>query len=164
MNVRHYELVEVANKFLSENYNLNLNIPIEFNARMTRVLGRFIFKKVGHDNVPLKIEMSIDFMKSHPKENIFDVFKHELVHYALCVMKKPFNDGQAVFENELRRLDIKRTNSFKLAGDVHKYVCDNCGSEYTRKRKLNKHARCNCSLSSQLKYLGIISVEAKARV
>ena len=101
--------------------------------------------------------MSIDFMLSHPREHIIDVFKHELVHYALCVKKMPFSDGDWHFENELKKYGISSTNSYKLRGEHHKYICCNCGKIYERKRQLSKTAFCGCSSSPNLKYQGIIN-------
>ncbi|HLO11565.1 MAG TPA: SprT-like domain-containing protein [Pseudoneobacillus sp.] len=161
MNVKHFELVNEAKGFLNTHFGLDLSVPIEFNTRMKRCLGRFLFSKKLGENVPLKIEMSVDFMQSHPREHIYDVLKHELVHYALCVMKRPFDDGHPVFEGELRKLGIKSTHSYQVAGSVHKYVCERCGKEYERKTRLNKFARCGCSIHSNLNYLGIVNLEAR---
>lgn len=164
MNIKYIELVSVAKDFLHTNYNLELKIPIEFNTRVKKAFGRFLFKenKRTNEKTPLKIEMSVDFMMSHPKDHIIDVFKHELVHYALCALGKPFADNHPIFESELKRLNVTRTHTYQYAGDLHKYSCEICGNEFKRKRRLNQFARCGCSVHSKLIYMGIINVEAKA--
>lgn len=159
MNIKHHELVEVANEFL-KNYDMELGIPIEFNSRLKRACGRFVYKKFGIDYIPYKIQMSVDFMLNHPKEHIIDVFKHELVHYALCAAGKPFNDGDKYFEDELKKYNISRTHSYQYLGDLHVYVCKNCNSTIERKRKIPKTAYCACSMGPNLEYKGIITKKA----
>lgn len=159
MNVRHFELVREANKFLMENYNTELMIPIEFNTRLKRVFGRMCYKKKNGQYIPEKIEMSVDFMQTHPKEHIIDILKHELVHYVLCEKQLPFNDGDKVFEDELKRLGVSRTHTYHYLGDVHHYECKNCGKTYERKRKLVKTAYCMCSVGPNLEYKGIVTKE-----
>lgn len=157
MNIKHYELVAEANTFLQDNYELKLEVPIVFNTRLKRALGRMVFNKSMNGNKPIKIEMSTDFIMNHPKDHIIDVLKHELVHYALCVLKKPFSDGDFYFEKELKRLGVSRTKTYKYLGQLHLYICKNCGGKFERKRKLNEHARCNCSVGPNLEYKGIIN-------
>lgn len=157
MNIKHHELVSIANEFLSENYEMKLDIPIEFNQRLKRVFARFKYLIINKENVPSKIEMSIQFIVSHDREVIIDVLKHELVHYALCAQDKPFKDGQKMFEDELKKLGIKRTQSYEVKGDVHRYLCTKCGQTYDRFKTLPKTARCNCALDSNLTYEGIVA-------
>lgn len=160
MNIKHIELVTEAKRFLKEEYDMELTVPIEFNTRLKRCLGRFRFNKVNGENVPLKIEMSVEFMKVHPKENILDVLRHELVHYALCAKGLPeahFSDGDSVFENELKRLNVSRTRHYTgKYGKLHHYTCNSCGAEFKRKRRITATARCSCSLDSKIIYNGEI--------
>lgn len=158
MNIRHYELVEIANDFL-KNYDMKLEIPIEFNTRLKKIFGRFMFVRKNGECIPVKIQMSVDFIMSHPKEHIIDVFKHELVHYALCVKGLPFDDGHLVFESELKKYGIKSTRSYQYLGEVHRYTCQNCGKVFERKRKLVKTAYCSCSRGPNLIYNGIFKKE-----
>lgn len=152
MNIKHFELTQIANDFLV-NYDMELTIPIQFNTRLKKVLGRFISsRKAG----PIKIEMSVDFIQSHPKEHIIDVFKHELVHYALCHKGLPFDDGHPVFERELLKHSIKSTHSYEYLGEVHRYTCEQCNKTFDRKRKLVKTAFCGCSKGPNLKYEGTV--------
>lgn len=163
MNIKHFELIKIADEFL-KNYDLKLEVPVEFNTRLKKILGRVLFNKVNGEFIPLKIEMSIDFMKNHPKEHIIDVFKHELVHYALCVSGLPFDDGDEVFESELKKYGIKSTNSYSYLGDLHRYTCQNCGKQIERKRRLVKTAYCGCSRGPNLIYNGIVKRELKDMV
>jgi SprT-like protein len=155
--MKHHELIEVANEFL-KNYNMTLDVPIKFNTRLKRVLGRVIIKKSNGIYRASEIQMSVDFLQNHPKENIIDVLKHELVHYVLCTQQKPFQDGHPVFEGELRKHGIKSTNFFPQYGQLHSYKCEDCGMKIERKRKLVKTAYCSCSQRmGNLKYLGAVN-------
>ena len=154
MNIKHFELVKIAEEFL-QNYNLKLDVPIEFNTRLKNILGRVLYIKKQGEHIPQKIEMSIDFIRNHPKEHITDVFKHELVHYAMCVQGLPFNDGDKHFEDELKKYGIKSTHSYSYLGELHRYTCENCGNKIERKRKLVKTAYCGCSKGPNLIYNGI---------
>jgi SprT-like protein len=154
MKVKHFELVKESEDFLKENFKLDLEIPIIFNTRLKKVFGRLIYKNLGKMCVPIKIEMSVDFMISHPRERIIDVLKHELVHYALCVQGLPFDDGHPVFENKLKELGVNSTRTYEYLGELHRYECINCRKVYERKRKLVKTAFCNCSKGPNLSYKG----------
>lgn len=149
-NIKHWELVEEANKFLQENYNAKLEIPIEFNTRIKKCLGRFISKR----SIPEKIEMSVNLMQYYPREHIIDVLRHELVHYILLVKGLPNADGHPTFENELRKHGIASTNYYEAFGELHKYECVNCKNTYNRRKKLGSSARCKCSPFPNLQYSG----------
>jgi SprT-like protein len=156
MNVKHSELVEISNNFLKENYDMELTVPIRYNARLKRAFGRFMYSKTKPIVTPKVIEMSTTFLQNHPKEHIIDVLLHELVHYALSQKGLPFTDGHPTFENELKKHGISSTHTYEYLGEMHKYVCDNCGHVYTRKRRLAKTASCGCSSYPNLNYEGVI--------
>lgn len=154
MNASYQELVEEACRFLKENYELELEIPIRFNARLKAKLGIFRYTKDNGKCVPNQIELSINLIKYYPKEVIFDVLRHELVHYALCRLEKRFHDGDNDFENELRRLGITGTGIYEYYGEVHVYECINCKSLIERIRRLPEKSYCTCSKGPNLIYKG----------
>jgi SprT-like protein len=157
MNIRHYELVAEAQSFLSKNYSgMTLTIPIEFNTRTKNRFGGFFHERIGSKIRPVKIDVSVDFIRTHPREHILDVFRHELVHYACVVLEKPHRDGEDFFENELKRLGVSSTRVYKALGDFHRYECKNCSKAYEKKRKISEHAYCNCSKAPNLTYIGIV--------
>lgn len=158
MKVKHYELMQIAEQFLKQ-YEMELTIPVEFNTRLKKVFGRFVYNNKRGERKPLKIEMSVDFLLSHPKEHIIDVFKHELVHYALFCKGLPHSDGQWTFENELRKNGVNSTHHYQYLGELHRYICINCNKTFDRKRKLVKTAFCNCSKGPNLEYKGIVVKE-----
>lgn len=155
MIIRHFELIEIANEFLSE-YGMKMDIPLKFNPRSKRRLGCYFYnkdKKTG-DIIPLHIDLSQQMLISASREQIVDVLKHELVHYALSVQGKNFSDGDYDFESELRRRGVKSTGYYKGNGYAHVYKCNLCNVEYTRYRKIPHTAQCSCSIHSKLTYLG----------
>jgi len=166
MNVKHFELVEEAQKFLNENYEMELGVPIEFNTRLKRCLGKFRYKRSGGKSIPWKIEMSVEFMKVHPKEHILDVLRHELVHYALCAKgytEAQFSDGHFVFESELKKLGVSRTHTYGVYGKMHHYSCDKCGTEWKRQRRIAATARCTCSIHSRIIYHGEVEFDHEGK-
>lgn len=80
-----------ANNFLMENFNMQLNIPLKMNGRLTSTMGRYLSKRNYLGNV---IPESI-----------------ELVHYALSVQGKNFSDGDYDFEHKLYELNISASGS-----------------------------------------------------
>lgn len=158
MNAKHYELVSVANEFL-KNYDMKLDIPIEFNSRLSRSLGRYVYRVISRKEVPMKIEISVKLMTKYPKDVIMDVLKHELVYYALSAKGLPSKDGDPYFENELKKYGISPTNVISYIGSLHVYVCKNCKTELKRKRRLTKHTYCTCSSYPNLEYVGEVQVE-----
>ena len=146
---------KIADDFLQKEFNINLKIPIEINGRLSKTLGRYIYR----GNRPLKIELSKKLLEYYDKDTIIDVLKHELVHYALHKMGvKGFGDGDADFENTLKILDVNRTGVIKNKGKVHKYECG-CGCEFISDRKLMKKYKYSCRKhNSELQYKGEVII------
>lgn len=161
MNAKHFELVDLANEFL-ENYDMKLEIPIQFNSRLSRSLARYVYREANRKEVPVKIEVSVNLMKKYSKEVIFDVLKHELVHYALSAKGLPSKDGHPYFENELKKYGISPTNTISYIGKLYVYACKNCKMEIKRRRKLTEYSYCNCSEYPNLELIG--EIEKKPNV
>lgn len=105
-----------ANQFLMENFNMQLNIPIKMNGRLTSTMGRYLSKRNYLGNViPESIELSKRYLLAalivDDLEEIYDTLKHELVHYALSVQGKNFSDGDYDFEHKLYELNISASGS-----------------------------------------------------
>lgn len=145
-----YQLRKYAEKFLRENYQINLDIPLTLNARMRRTCGWFRFTRSG---IAKCIELNKYFVENNEPVVVLDVLRHELVHYALFVEGKPNKDGHPVFENELKRLNIvsqSTINKYTIDSkptNISVYKCKKCNQEYKRKRALpngGKNYKCNC--------------------
>lgn len=150
-----HKLTKIAERFLKEEYNLKLTIPIKFNNRLTTTLGRFI---IDRNTFKAKvIEINTKMLANYTEEEIIDVLKHELVHYACFKMNKPFDDGDPFFENELKRLGVNSTNAYKYRGKVHMYGCKKCKrvmAETVRKTKKYEKFMTACC-HADIVYFGI---------
>jgi SprT-like protein len=153
--LRGRDLYSIARDFLEKEFEMELEIPIFINPRLKKVLGYFQYRK----GEALKIEMSQEFMGYADDEEVIDVLKHELVHYALFEKGLPHGDSDKEFKDTVDRLGIGRSNTIKLRGKFHKYICDCCGYSYHRKKRLSKGIYCKCSINSNLNYEGIVIIE-----
>lgn len=136
-----YQLKQYAKKWLKDNYDLELVVPLQLNGRMQRTCGWFKYFRSGK---PSKIELNKFFVENNEPVLVLDVLRHELVHYALFMQGKPHGDGHPVFENELKRLGIVSQDTidkYMIVSKpknyiIYKCIMPNCGQEYKRQRKL----------------------------
>lgn len=153
------DLEKIASEFLQENYNMELEIPININGRLSRALGRFDYYRHGRKAV--KIHISKKLVDYHPVEDVIDTLKHELVHYAVFSNNKgqEHRDGHEVFESELKRLGIGRTGTLKGLHPKHVYSCTGCNkpeNEIKRNSRLNlKRNYTTRCCDAPLKYEGL---------
>lgn len=149
-------LEEVANDFLEEEFGLTLEVPITISNRFTRTLGCVRMQQnrvTGYLSVK-EITMSGNLIKYYNHETVIDVLKHECVHYALFHLGKPYRDGDAYFENTLKRLGITRTGVIEHKGKAHVYVCKECDSKVVRERRFNVNIyRCGRCKTGRFEYL-----------
>ncbi len=128
------DVIEEARRFLSENYNMDLRIPIRRNNRIKRTLGQFI----RMDDKSDCIEISGILLDYGGKTAVFDTLRHELIHYALFELGKPHRDGDPAFENELRKHNVNPTNTSEVYGPIVRFNCAKCGrSEFTTTKKVS---------------------------
>lgn len=144
------ELYSIAREFLDKEFGMKLEIPIFINTRLKTMFGYF----QQRNKQSWKIDISKEFIDTHPKEHVIDVLKHELVHYALFEQGKPYRDGQDYFENTLKRLRISPTKTYKTYGKHHAYICNCEGKTFYRKRKLQEGSR--CKVCGTLEYIGVV--------
>lgn len=148
-----YQLEKYAEKFLKDNYNMKLLVPLKINGRLRTACGRFVYTqfKSGKPSVPKVVELNRYFLENNEPAVVLDVLRHELVHYALFMQGKPHRDGHPVFENELKRLGIvsqstiDKYNIKSKPVNIRVYECEDCGYKYRRKRALahgGKYHRC----------------------
>jgi SprT-like protein len=145
-----YQLRQYAKKWLMDNYSMELIVPLQLNGRMQRTCGWFKHKRAW--NMPTCIELNKFFVENNDPTLVLDVLRHELVHYALYMQKRPYRDGQATFENELKRLGVvsqSTINKYTIESKPqtkHIYQCANCGHEYHRARALPKNRSYSCGI------------------
>lgn len=147
MNCTTNKLNEYAYLFLKTNFNLELNIPIEINNRLTSTGGYYQTR----NDKPYKISISGNLIKHHDHKDILDVLSHELIHYALHVKRLPYKDNDYAFIEVCNLLGVSLTNVIS-SNTVYLYQCD------CKTHRLNKRIHTNkycCSLcNSKLAYKG----------
>lgn len=148
-----YQLRNYANKFLQENYNMSLEIPLTLNSRLKKTCGWFRSNVYRDGRREAKcIEMNKFFVENNEPTVVLDILRHELTHYALFALGKQFRDGEADFENELRAKGIVSQSSINKYNIESKpvslqiYECASCHTEFKRKRALPRTGsyRCQC--------------------
>lgn len=143
-----YELSQYANKFLKDNYNMSLSVPLQLNGRLKSAKGRFVWYK--RDRRPKVVELNKVFVENNNISIVLDVLRHELVHYALFMQGKPHEDGHPVFEGELKRLGIIRQSTIgheQITTKAQIYNCSDCDKEFKMNRRLRNNGRnhrCKC--------------------
>lgn len=151
------QLETYAKQFLKDEFGLNLDVLIKISNRMSKTLGYFQTgtNRTTGQTRPLNITISGNLIKHYTQEEVLDTLKHECVHYALYMLGKPYRDGQAYFENTLKRLGIGSTRTIEFKGIVHNYTCTSCNEKFQRKRRFNTSKyRCGrCKEAQTLKYV-----------
>jgi len=129
------ELIEIAQTFLRENYQTDLDIPIKRNNRLRTTLGRFV---ISSDQRPLRIEIAGNTLKYGSPQAIVGILKHECIHYIFHKQGKQASDGDPYFEAELKKHGAPSTNSSKI-GLYYVYSCNACGERNETRLKQLKH-------------------------
>ena len=92
-----------AKYFLAKHFNMELEIPIEINARLIRTMG--FFEHSTSSKRPIKISISkrmiVCAIVMGEMDVVLDTLRHELVHYALYMDDKEYRDGQLDFETKI---------------------------------------------------------------
>lgn len=169
VNYNIYQLRQYAKKFLMDTYNLELTIPLQLNSRLQRTCGWFRHTryKDGRD-IPNCIELNKYFVENNEPNVVLDVLRHECIHYAMFMLKRPFKDGSKGFEAELKRLCVvsqKDIDKYVIQSKpkkmiVYKCIMPNCGQEYHRTRKLQGDgAFHHCKCGGRIKNMGTKMVE-----
>ncbi len=136
------ELLNYANNFLVKNYGMTLDVELIINGRLTKTYGRFKYERnrFSGEEKALSVELNKTFIIHNSKEDVFNVLRHELIHYALFRLGKPNSDGDLYFENELKKhntysqmdvnvMEVKMKSCYKK---FYTYECK-CGVNKTTK-------------------------------
>ncbi|WP_164985012.1 SprT-like domain-containing protein [Ammoniphilus sp. CFH 90114] len=131
------KLQALADKLSQHFWQDKLQIPVVWNGRLTRAMGRFVFRQQGKKREPLKIEMSKYAAQFVDREIFIAVLLHEMCHYHLFIQNKPYQDHHPVFEQELRRVGAISTNTVKLPTKVYKLTCQHCKKSLGMMKRFN---------------------------
>lgn len=143
------DLTEYAEKFLMENYGLELTHPIIINGRLTSAYGRVMFTH-GYKDVT-SIDIAKRLMVFAHQGVILDTLKHELIHYALWKLEKPFDDNDQCFKDELVKHGATGEGEIEV-GEYYKYICvkASCGKDYRVRKILGNGYTCQCNSKIKL--------------
>lgn len=129
----HVEAVE----FLEENFRLELTATINLNGRIKKSLGRFRRRVNVHTGeiIELSIEISkMVMVHSVMTENldlVKGVLKHELIHYALWKLNKPFKDTDPYFINTCKELGAPVSHEIRVPTPLNVYKCEHGHKTYS---------------------------------
>lgn len=138
---------------------LNLNIPIEINGRLTRTLGAFYHTNTKALKIGISKKQIIGAVADNNLEPILDTLRHEVVHYAMFTLKKGYNDGDKDFEDALAKIGVSAsgaTSKQKINSQKEliwysmkdNYACPDCGDEYKvthKKSAVNYYGCLRCA-------------------
>lgn len=148
-HTKYRDIAEVEKfccEFLREEYGIELAIPIERNNRLSRALGRFRIR----NGRSLILSFAGFFLDNGTEEQIVSTMKHECIHYALFEQGRNYKDGDADFENQLRKHSScpTGTQNVKREQKVHLYSCG-C-HVFKRRRRLNNKKTYSCSTCEKI--------------
>lgn len=153
-NAMQRKLANEARKFIFEAYGIKLDVPVEINARLKSVYGKFKYNR--QTGKPVKIEIGKNYIEHQGWETIRETLIHECIHYSLFVLGKPFDDGDDVFEAELRKHGSHSTGTVKYRGKVVEYGCPKCNAIFRKKKRYPRNgAGYQCGTCKvDIKFLG----------
>ena len=140
-----------AKYFLAKHFNMELEIPIEINARLIRTMG--FFEHSTSSKRPIKISISkrmiVCAIVMGEMDVVLDTLRHELVHYALYMDDKAYRDGQLDFETKIMELGVGSSGATKVdkiktnkVGRFYRmlpvYTCTKCNDRVTVRCGLSK--------------------------
>lgn len=137
IKVDQEKLEVLANKLSLHFWNKPCDIPVRWNGRLTKAMGRFIFSTQRKTRSPIRIELSKHAVRFINHEIFIAVLLHELCHYHLFLAGKPFEDGHPAFEQELRRVGAISTNTVQLPQRGYHLYCDKCKAYLGTRKRMN---------------------------
>lgn len=115
------DLRNYAIKFLKDNYNDTLDIPIEFNKVYNENCNETIYGMTTfEDGKATGIVIDSNLVYNNDSVQIERTLIHELLHLVLNQQGKGYQDGQADFENEVIKQGASSNNGNK--GILHTHV------------------------------------------
>lgn len=167
------QIRQKVNQYAVEYWGMHFNTEIRVNARLTRSLGVYKYRKVNNFVRPVALELSKNLLTRYNDEVIDGVIKHELTHWALSIQNKPFEDGHPVFEKELLRVGAPSTNTITYVGKLYTGVCENCQKiaietrsmrsleKYLKNEKIKQKYASNCC-KAPIVFGGIKKMESES--
>ena len=118
---------------ISISQNDTFSIPVSLNGRLTKTLGRVVYKKntLTGKCVLTKMEFSKNFMANGVDEEVKSVIAHEWAHYYVTKTREEDHDHDAVFMNCAESVGGHTGRYIKVSegSNLYKYTvyCTKCG-------------------------------------
>jgi len=152
------KLQAIAEKLSQHFWGQPIGIPVEWNGRLTRSMGRFVYRVKGKQREPLKIEMSKHAAQFIDREIFIAVLLHELCHFHLFCKGQPYHDHHPHFERELLRVGAISTNTVRLPEKVFQLHCTKCGQNLGMVKRMNpdryRSTCCQAKIKKVEKWVG----------
>ncbi|HJV47393.1 MAG TPA: SprT-like domain-containing protein [Bacillota bacterium] len=159
------KLQDLGNKLSIHFWGEALSIPLLWNGRLTRCMGRFVYRGQGKKREPIKIEMSKYAAGFIDREIFIAVLLHEMCHYHLYIRDMPFQDHHPVFEKELLRVGAITTNTVHLPEKVYQLTCQKCKRKLGMLRRFNpqkyRSSCCGAEISREEIWIGSFQYDGK---
>jgi SprT-like protein len=131
------KLLTLANKLSQHFWKKECTIPVVWNGRLKKAMGRFLFSYQGKKRIPVRIEMSKHAAQFINREIFIAVLLHELCHYHLFIQGHPFDDHHPLFEKELGRVGAISTNTVQIPQKGFELICSQCQQTIGTRRRMN---------------------------
>jgi SprT-like protein len=132
------ELQALAETYSQRFWGSPCLIPVVWNGRLTKTMGRFMFrKKKKGPTEALSIELSKHAARSLNEKQFAAVLLHELCHYHMFRQGLPFEDHHPEFEKELKRVGAISTNTLRIPQKGFKLYCSKCEAYLGQRKRLN---------------------------
>lgn len=123
------DLAEYATKWLKDNYNMTLDIPVEFNSiKQDSHNDYIVYGQTFYDNSkPVRIAISSELNTIANDTNVITerMLIHELTHYVLATKKLPYEDGTEMFTTEALKNGANIDDKDNSEGILHSHVIVN---------------------------------------
>ena len=138
-------LLELFNQLNEEHFNYELDPPDFFwNSRMRASAGRFTPNRSTKNGlIPARIEVARYLIfEQNSKELIKDTIGHELIHYWLWLMRKPYGHTPE-FRKKMQEMGVSRYNIIESYRPYkHVFECIGCKTEFFFRRRFSKKLAC----------------------
>ena len=129
------ELTSYAKQWVKEEFGIDFTLSVKSNGRLKSTLG--VYTHSG--KTPVRVNIAKGLIESGRDADVYDVLRHELIHYSLHQLGLPHRDDDREFIEACTKRGVGLTRTLKGFHDKHVYTCK-CGLhkvKYTRNNKIS---------------------------
>jgi len=133
MSISLNVVVQKAQFYAKELWDLDFDLPIVLNGRYKSVMGSVHYKD-REGKIPEKLVLAeFLFDGKHNELTLDDTLLHELCHWYCSVSGKESRDNSRDFETELYKIGASSTGTAYHVGTSYIGKCKKCGKEVIEK-------------------------------